>query len=55
MSIPTVVMSLSVENELSSILSMPDAKKILFEVDIQSLNTMIEGFGKIRDQLSRVV
>ena len=54
MNVPSVLMSLSVENEPVSSSSMPDTSKIVFELSAESLQTMAEGLGKIRDQLSRI-
>ena len=52
MQVPTVLMSLTVESLPTSTTAMPDTQQIKFELSREALETMIDGFGKIRDQLN---
>lgn len=52
MQIPTVIMSLQVESNPTLTTSMSKVETIDIEMNREALETMIEGLGKIRDQLS---
>ena len=54
MNAPSVLLSMTVENEPTTIKHIPDSHTISFEVSPESLETIIEGLGKIRDQLSQI-
>jgi len=54
MSIPSVQMSMQIENEHSNIESMPEVSNVVFEISAESVQTIIEGLGKIREQLSLI-
>lgn len=54
MHIPTVLMKLSVEDTPTNIHSMPINRTVDFEMGKDSLEAIIEGLGKIRDQLSKI-
>jgi len=51
---PTVIVNMQVEGEVTSVKTMAPTKNVTFELDEPSLNTMLEGLGKIREQLSNV-
>eukprot|EP01039_Chlorochromonas_danica_P004031 gene4033-4409_t len=52
MQIPTVIMSLQVESNPTLTSSMSKVETIDIEMNREALETMIDGLGKIRDQLS---
>jgi COMM domain containing 9 len=52
MQIPAVLLELSVEESPSSVFTLPAVNKIGVELTKETLETMLEGLGKIRDQLS---
>lgn len=52
MQIPAVLMTLKVENTPSQALKMPETTQLQFELSREALGTMIDGLGKIRDQLA---
>jgi len=54
MSIPSVQMTMQIENEPTSINNMPEVSNVVFEVSAESVQTIIEGLGKIREQLSLI-
>jgi hypothetical protein len=45
-------MSLQVEDAPSSTNALPDTRQVQFELSREALETMIDGLGKIRDQLA---
>jgi len=51
---PNMIVALNVENQPSSTHSMPDTRTIEFELSREALETVIDGLGKIRDQLSKM-
>lgn len=51
---PNVLVALNVEDQPSSTLSMPATRTVEFEVSREALETVIDGLGKIRDQLSKM-
>eukprot|EP01033_Poteriospumella_lacustris_P001588 gene1588-1153_t len=50
--IPSILMSLQVEDAPSSTNALPDTRQVQFELSREALETMIDGLGKIRDQLA---
>ncbi len=44
-------MSLQVEDIATTTKSLPDTRQVQFELSREALETMIDGLGKIRDQL----
>lgn len=57
MEAPSVIISLDVEGSASTpagALEMPDTRTVDFEVSREALETVIDGLGKIRDQLSKM-
>ena len=67
MAIPTVLVNLKVrrptsaeaecvrqvDEEATSTLEMPGTRDVSFELSKQSIHTMLEGLGKIKDQLGQ--
>jgi hypothetical protein len=49
---PTVIMALTVESSPVRVDQLPDCQTIDFELSREALETVIDGLGKIRDQLS---
>ncbi len=49
---PSVIMALTVEDSPSRSDELPDCQTIDFELSREALETVIDGLGKIRDQLS---
>ena len=54
LNIPSVIVSLSIEDQETHMDSMPSTRPYQFELSKESLDTMIEGFGRIRDQLTKI-
>lgn len=52
MQIPSIQMSLLLENTPNSVFALPALQQVEFEMNRETLETMIDGLGKIRDQLS---
>ncbi len=52
--IPSVLMSLQVEDIPESTINLPKNQTINFELSREALETMIDGLGKIRDQLKNM-
>lgn len=52
MNTPSVIMALTIENAPTSVHELPDCQTIDFELSREALETVIDGLGKIRDQLS---
>ena len=52
MNVPSVLVRLKVQNQQSDTDNIPSIDNIDMELSKESLETMLEGFGKIRDQLS---
>jgi hypothetical protein len=50
----SVVMSLLVEEQQTSARQLPDIRTVDFELSREALETVIDGLGKIRDQLGRM-
>lgn len=50
--IPSILMSLQVEDAPVTTKSLPDTRQVQFELSREALETMIDGLGKIRDQLA---
>ena len=51
---PCAIMSLTIEDELTSIKDMPRTNITNFELSREALQTLIDGYSKIRDQLSKM-
>lgn len=52
MNVPAVVVRLKVREQPDSAIAIPEVKNLDMELSKESLDTMLEGFNKIRDQLS---
>lgn len=52
MQIPSVIMSLNIESSPSDTAGMSKVEVVDVEMSREALETMIDGLGKIRDQLS---
>ena len=52
MNVPVVVVGLEVEEQPTSIEELPVTRRVDFELSREALSTMLDGLGKIRDQLS---
>lgn len=50
----SVGMSLSVQDTPSCTTSLPEVREVTFELSREALETVVDGLGKIRDQLSRM-
>ena len=52
MNVPVVCVSLQVEDSLTSNqVGLPTDKQVNFELSREALATMLDGFGRIKDQL----
>lgn len=51
---PSVIVALSVENNPTTVTEMPNCHTVEFELNRESLEIVIDGLGKIRDQLSKM-
>lgn len=51
---PSVMVSLSIEDQAQNVTNMPTCHDVQFELSREALETVIEGFSKIRDQLSKM-
>lgn len=49
---PSVIMALTVEGAPNRVDSLPDCTVVDFELSREALETVLDGMGKIRDQLS---
>ncbi|XP_058965839.1 COMM domain-containing protein 9 [Pocillopora verrucosa] len=54
MSMPTCIMQLQVQENATEQNSMPSVRRLNVELTKEKLDTMLDGLGKIRDQLSSV-
>jgi hypothetical protein len=54
MSVPTCILQLKVQEAVSEVGSMADLNSVNVELSKETLDTMLDGLGKIRDQLSSV-
>jgi hypothetical protein len=54
MSVPAVMVSLTVEDQASNVREMPQCQDVQFELSREALETVIDGLSKIRDQLSKM-
>ncbi|XP_013408180.1 COMM domain-containing protein 9-like [Lingula anatina] len=54
MSVPTCIMQLKVQENSTKIDSVPEVTSMNVELSKETLDTMLDGLGKIRDQLSSV-
>ena len=52
MNIPSVTIELQVERQPMMVSQVPTIEKISMELSKGSLDTLLDGLGKIRDQLS---
>lgn len=51
---PSVIVALNVEDQASSAHELPATRTVEFELNREALETVIDGLGKIRDQLSKM-
>ncbi len=51
---PSVIVALNVEDQPTNINEMPNMRTVEFELSREALETVIDGLGKIRDQLSKM-
>ena len=51
---PSVIVALNVEDQPTNINEMPNTRTVEFELSREALETVIDGLGKIRDQLSKM-
>ena len=54
MSAPGVVIQLNVQNPSRVVGVMPKTEQVNFEMDKETLSTMLKGLSKIRDQLASI-
>ena len=54
MSVPTTIVDLQIEQQPEKVGEMPVVRDVSFELSKEALETMLEGLGKIRDQLSSI-
>ena len=54
MSAPTVVMQMQIQQNNQQLGILPTRDNITFELDKETLATMLKGFHKIRDQLATI-
>jgi COMM domain containing 9 len=54
MQVPNVIVALNLEDQAESVLELPAVRTVQFELNRESLATVIDGLGKIRDQLSKM-
>lgn len=52
--VPSILMSLTVENTTENTNVLPSTQTVQFELSREALETMIDGLGKIRDQLKNM-
>jgi hypothetical protein len=52
MSVPSVLLELTVERQPSRADEMPGTDKVAMELSRETLETLLDGLGKIRDQLN---
>ena len=51
---PSVIVALNVEDQPTSTHELPATRTVEFELNREALETVIDGLGKIRDQLSKM-
>ena len=54
MSVPSLLVDLKVADQPSSTATVPHARHVEFELSKEALKTMLDGLGRIRDQLGAV-
>ena len=54
MATPSVLLNLRVQDQPSCVGELPAERNLTFEMSRETLQTLLDGFGKIRDQLSAV-
>lgn len=54
MAVPTCLVQMKVQDQATNTEHMPGTTNVNFELTKQTLDTMLDGLGKIRDQLSSV-
>ena len=54
MAVPTVLIDLKVQQQPEMRGQVPGVKDVNFELSKEALHTMLDGLGKIRDQLSSI-
>jgi len=51
---PSAMLNLKIREQPNRELEMPGIKNVDFEMDRETLDVVVDGLGKIRDQLSRI-
>jgi hypothetical protein len=51
---PNVIVALNIEDQPTSSGQLPSTRTVEFEMNREALETVIDGLGKIRDQLSKM-
>ncbi|KAK6184572.1 hypothetical protein SNE40_007020 [Patella caerulea] len=54
MSVPTCILNMQVQETATDVNSMPDVNGVQVELSKETLDTMLDGLSKIRDQLNSV-
>ena len=54
MSVPTVLVQMNIQKNKTKVDAPDETEKVIFEVGRAELETMLEGLGRIRDQLNTV-
>ena len=52
MNVPTVLLELQVQSQVTTVDEFPQVEKINLELSKPAVETLLDGLGKIRDQLS---
>lgn len=52
MAVPSILVELSVQESSNNVFTIPDVNKVNLELSKEALETMLDGLGKIKDQLS---
>jgi hypothetical protein len=50
--VPVAIVGFQIEDQPTSTSSLPATQRVDFELSREALSTMLDGLGKIRDQLS---
>jgi hypothetical protein len=51
---PSVIVALNIEDQPTSTRELPSTRTVEFEMNREALETVIDGLGRIRDQLSKM-
>jgi hypothetical protein len=52
MKVPVALVGFQIEDQPTTSASLPETRRVDFELSREALSTMLDGLGKIRDQLS---